>query len=97
MHNIQVYLDAPVSVLLSIILLSVMNSSVINAKWRKNKIENTKKYVWIKPETHKGLKRVTLICLLCPMLVIIHFEKYIPYLERQEEITDQSNFVNNVT
>ena len=29
-----------------------------------------------KPETHKGLKRVTLICLLCPMLVIIHFEKY---------------------
>ena len=30
------------------------------------------------PETHDGLKRVrvTLICLLCPMLVIIHFEKY---------------------
>ena len=28
------------------------------------------------PETHKGLKRVTLICLLCPMLVIIHFRKY---------------------
>ena len=27
------------------------------------------------PETHKGLKRVTLICLLCPMLVIIHFRK----------------------
>ena len=27
-------------------------------------------------ETHKGLKRVTLICLLCPMLVIIHFTKY---------------------
>ena len=26
--------------------------------------------------THKGLKRVTLICLLCPMLVIIHFRKY---------------------
>ena len=43
------------------------------------------------PETHKGLKRVTLICLLCPMLVIIHF------MEREEEITDQSNFVNNVT
>ena len=31
---------------------------------------------YIKPETHKGLKRVTLICLFCPMLVIIHFEKY---------------------
>ena len=30
----------------------------------------------MKPETHKGLKRVTLICLLCPMLVIIHFRKY---------------------
>ena len=28
------------------------------------------------PETHKGLKRVTLICLLCPMLVKIHFRKY---------------------
>ena len=28
------------------------------------------------PETHKGLKRVTLICLLCPMLVNIHFRKY---------------------
>ena len=27
-------------------------------------------------ETHKGLKRVTLMCLLCPMLVIIHFQKY---------------------
>ena len=30
----------------------------------------------LKPETHKGLKRVTLICLLYPMLVIIHFRKY---------------------
>ena len=47
-------------------------------------------------ETHKGLKRVTLICLLCPMLVIIHFWK-LPYLEQEEETTDQSNFVNNVT
>ena len=28
------------------------------------------------PETHKGLIRVTLICLLCPMFVIIHFRKY---------------------
>ena len=49
---------------------------------------------WMLPETHKGLKRVTLICLLCPMLVII---SKVPYLEREEEITDQSNFVNNVT
>ena len=31
---------------------------------------------YVSPETHKGLKRVTLICLLCPMLVIIHFRKY---------------------
>ena len=30
----------------------------------------------IYPETHEGLKRVTLICLLCPMLVIVHFWKY---------------------
>ena len=29
----------------------------------------------MKSETHKGLKCVTLICLLCPMLVIIHFRK----------------------
>ena len=28
------------------------------------------------PETHKGLKRVTLICLPCLMLVNIHFRKY---------------------
>ena len=28
------------------------------------------------PETHKGLKRVTLICLPCSMLVNIHFRKY---------------------
>ena len=31
---------------------------------------------WVLSETQKGLKRVTLICLLCPMLVIIHFRKY---------------------
>ena len=33
-------------------------------------------YHLVDTETHKGLKRVTLICLLCPMLVIIHFRKY---------------------
>ena len=47
------------------------------------------------PETHKGLKRVTLICLLCPMLVIIHFPKYHIWNEKQK-ITDQSKFVNDV-
>ena len=31
---------------------------------------------YVVPETHKGLKRVTLTCLFCPMLVIIHFRKY---------------------
>ena len=31
----------------------------------------------MKIETHKGLKCITLICLLCPMLVIIHFESTI--------------------
>ena len=36
----------------------------------------------VKAETHKGLKRVTLICLLCPML------SKVPYLEPEEEITD---------
>ena len=49
-----------------------------------------------KPETHKELKRVTLICLLCPMLVIIHFQKYRIWNEKKK-IPDQSNFVNNVT
>ena len=34
-------------------------------------------HVLLQPETHKGLKRVTLICLLCPMLVIIYFESTI--------------------
>ena len=37
----------------------------------------------LRPETHKGLKRVTLICLLCPMLVIIHFEKYHIWKEKK--------------
>ena len=36
--------------------------------------ENLSHYV--STETHKGLKRVTLICLPCPMLVNIHFRKY---------------------
>ena len=27
-------------------------------------------------DTHKGLKSVTLLCLLFPTLVIIHFQKY---------------------
>ena len=51
-------------------------------------------YYHILPETHKGLKRVTLICLLCPMLVIIQFRKY--HIWNEKKITDQSNFVNNV-
>ena len=43
--------------------------------------------VYVRPETHV-LKRVTLICLLRPMLVI-HARDYsfskVPYLEREEE------------
>ena len=34
---------------------------------------NIKKTNCMLSKTHKGLKRVTLICLLCPMLVIIYF------------------------
>ena len=53
--------------------------------WReKNASEtNTQRLKWSKllldlviSETHKGLKCVTLICLLCPMLIRIHFQKY---------------------
>ena len=36
-------------------------------------------------ETHKGLKRVTLICLLCPMLVIIQFRKYHIWNEKKKK------------
>ena len=50
----------------------------------------------VQAETHKGLKRVTLICLLLSDAPDYSFSK-VPYLEREEEITDQSNFVNNVT
>ena len=46
-------------------------------------------------ETHKGLKRVTLMFALSDARDY-SFSK-VPYLEREEEITDQSNFVNNVT
>ena len=55
-----------------------------------NKIDK----VWT--ETHKGLKRITIICLLFSDARDYSFSK-VPYLEREEEITDQSNFVNNVT
>ena len=49
-----------------------------------------------KPETHKGLKRVTLIRFALSDARDDSFSK-VPYLEREEETTDQSNFVNNVT
>ena len=42
-------------------------------------------------ETHKGLKRVTLICLLCPMLVIIHFRKYHIWKEKKRQLTNQTS------
>ena len=46
------------------------------------------------PETHKGLKRVTLII----MVALSNARDYsfwkVPYLEREE---NQSNFVNDVT
>ena len=44
----------------------------------------------LKPETHKGLKRVTLICLLCPMLVIIYFRKYHIWNEKKRQPTNQT-------
>ena len=37
----------------------------------------------LSPETHKGLKRVTLICFLCPVLVIIRFRKYHIWKEKK--------------
>ena len=54
--------------------------------------------VWllVKAETHKGLKHVTLIMFALSDARDYSFSK-VPYLEREEEITDQSNFVNNVT
>ena len=39
---------------------------------------------WILPETHKGLKHVTVICLLCPMLMNILFHKYIFEARRKD-------------
>jgi len=39
--------------------------------------------LFVEPETHKGLKLVSLICLLCPMLVIIHFRKYHIWKEKK--------------
>ena len=48
--------------------------------------------LYIRVETHEGLKCATLMCLLFPMLVNIHFRKG----TRRKDI-DQSNFVNDVT
>ena len=53
-------------------------------------IGNTIRYLlYVLPETHKGLKRVTLICLLCLMLVIIHFRKYHVWNEKKRKLTNQ--------
>ena len=49
----------------------IMNKILIYARPCVNK-----EFVHSCQITHKGLKRVTLICLLCPMLVIVHFRKY---------------------
>ena len=46
---------------------------------------------WPTPETHKELKRVTLICLLCPMLVIIHFRKWHIWNEKKRWLTNQTS------
>ena len=49
------------------------------------------------PETHKGLKQTC----NSHMFALFDAREYsfsqVPYLEREEEITDQSNFVNDVT
>ena len=42
--------------------------------------------------SEKLMKRET----LCPMVLNIYFWQA-PYLEREEKITDQSNFVNDLT
>ena len=55
-------------------------------------------YQWnyyITTETHEGLKRVTHMFALSDARDY-SFSK-VPYLEREKEIADQSNFVNNVT
>ena len=48
--------------------------------------------LYVRVETHEGLKSATLMCLLCPILVNIHFRKG----TRRKNI-DQSNFINDVT
>ena len=48
-------------------------------------------------ETHKELKRVTLMHMFALSDARDHSFSKVPYLEREEETTDQSNFVNNVT
>ena len=45
----------------------------------------------VSPETHKGLKRGTLICLPCPMLVIIRFGKYHIWNEKKKQLTNQTS------
>ena len=57
--------------------------------------ENKKLVDRVHPETHKGLKRVTLMCLLCLMLVIIHFRKYDIWNEKRQ-LTNQTS-KNNLT
>ena len=60
-----------------------MNRIFLKVFWIRTNTVNVKgknSIIWMShgvlTETQKGLKRVTLICLLCPVLVIIHFRKY---------------------
>ena len=46
---------------------------------------------YITPETHKGLKRVIVICLLCPMLVNFYFRKYHIWNEIKRQLTNQTS------
>ena len=52
------------------------------------------KNFYIGPETHKGLKRVTLIWFALSDAREYSFSK-VPYLEREKKITSQSNFLND--
>ena len=56
----------------------ITDRTVHNRRFQRNNLSKRERLALdrLSTETHKGLKRVTLICLLCPMLVIIQFRKY---------------------
>ena len=72
----------------------MLYSSTIICKFIESYNKNNLK---LATETHKGLRRMTDIFTLSNPRVCSLSQVHVPYLGREEEITDQSNFIKGGT